>query len=89
MTLRYMALSLISLTLLMAGFLALAAPAPFQGPLLVPAEAPLAWPTAIAGLAMLHQPIFLADLVGLLLLGLAVLEIWVVAVTWEAKRRRR
>ena len=87
---RYVALSLISLTLLTAGILALAVPDPYRGPLLVPvpADAPLAAPTNFLGLALLQQPIYLADLVGLSLLAAAVLEIWVVALTWEALRRR-
>ena len=88
---RYVALSLISLTLLTAGILALVAPGSYRGPLLVPvpADAPLAASTNLFGLALLQQPIYLADLVGLALLAAAVLEIWVVALTWEAVRRRR
>ena len=91
MTRRYVALSLISLTLLTAGFLALAAPPPFQGPLVVPLPAnnPLAASTNLLGLSLLQQPIYLADLIGLSLLALAVLEIWVVGLTWEALRRRQ
>lgn len=86
-----MALSLISLTLLTAGFLALAAPDPFQGPLVVPmlANGPLSASASQLGLALLQQPIYLADLVGLGLLAAAVLEIWVVALAWEALRRRK
>lgn len=88
---RYVALSLVSLTLLTAGILALAAPEPLRGPLLVPLldGTPLAELRSFLGRALLQQPIFLADLIGLLLLAAAVLEIWVVALTWEALRRRR
>ena len=91
MTRRYVALSLISLTLLTAGILALAAPEPFRGPLLVPVpvDNPLAAPTNFLGLSLLQQPIFMADLLGLSLLALAMLEIWLVALTWEVRRRRR
>lgn len=91
MTSRYLALSLISLTLLTAGFLALVAPDPYRGPVLVPvaADNPLAAQTNLLGLALLQQPIFLADLAGLILLGLATVEIWAVAFTWEARRRRQ
>ena len=88
---RYAALSLISLTLLAAGIVALAAPEPFRGPLLVPvpADTPLAGPATALGLAVLQQPIFLADLIGLSLLAAAVLEIWLVALAWETTRRRQ
>jgi hypothetical protein len=88
---RYVALSLISLTLVVAGIVALAAPEPFRGPLLVPvpADNPLAAPTNVLGLALLQQPIFLADLVGLSLLAAAVVEIWLVALAWETMRRRQ
>jgi hypothetical protein len=91
MTTRYVALSLVSLTLLMAGIVALAAPGPFQGPLLVPvpADTPLAAQTNVLGLALLQQPVYMADLVGLGLLAAAVLEIWLVALAWEVGRRRR
>jgi hypothetical protein len=90
MTRRYVALSLISLALLTAGILALAAPEPWRGPLLIPvaASAPLAASAGVLGLALLQQPIYLADLVGLALLAAAVLEIWAVGLTWEIMRRR-
>ena len=91
MTRRYVALSLISLTLLMAGILALAAPERLQGPLVVPLPAnnPLAASTNLLGLSLLQQPIYLADLVGLSLLAAAVLVMWGVALTWEMLRQRR
>jgi hypothetical protein len=91
MTRRYVALSLVSLTLLTAGILALAVPSPYQGPLLVPvpANTPLAGPASVFGLSLLQQPVFLADLVGLALLAAAVLEIWVMALAWELLRRRQ
>jgi hypothetical protein len=89
MTRRYVALSLISLTLLTAGIVALAAPSPFQGPLLVPVPAALAAQTKFLGVALLQQPMYLADLVGLGLLAAAVLEIWAVALAWELTRRQQ
>ena len=71
--------------------MALAAPNPYRGLVLVPvpADNPLAAQTNILGLSLLQQPIFQADLVGLVLLGLATLEIWIVAFAWEARRRRQ
>lgn len=91
MTRRFVALSLVSLTLLTAGILALAAPEPYQGPLLVPvpANTPLAASTNLLGLSLLQQPVFLADLVGLALLAAAVLEIWLMALAWEVLCRRQ
>jgi hypothetical protein len=89
MTRRYVALSLISLTLLTAGIVALAAPPPFQGPLLIPVPAALAVHTNFLGLALLQQPMYLSDLVGLALLAAAVLEIWAVAFAWEIMRRHQ
>jgi hypothetical protein len=88
---RYVALSLISLTLLTAGILALAAPAPLRGPLLLPlpAEMPLAASNNLLALSLLQQPIFLADLLGLSLLAMSVLVTWGLALTWEALRRRQ
>ena len=83
---RYMALSLIPLVMLVLGFAALGAPEPFRGPLIV--AQPLS-PGAALGLSILTQPLYLADAVGLVLLALATLEIWVIAITWEYRRHRR
>ena len=83
---RYVALSLIPLVMLVLGFAALGAPAPFRGPLI--AAQPLN-PQFAFGLSILTQPLYLADAIGLVLLALASLEIWVIAITWEYRRHRR
>jgi hypothetical protein len=85
-TKRYAALSLIPLAMLVLGFAALGAPEPFRGPLL--AAQPFG-PGAELGLSILARPLYLADAVGLVLLALATLEIWVLAITWEYRRHRR
>jgi hypothetical protein len=88
---RYVALSLISLTLLTAGILALAAPPSLRGPLLLPLppDLPLAASNNLLAVSLLRQPIFLADLVGLSLLALSVLVTGGLALTWESLRRRQ
>lgn len=83
---RYVALSLIPLAMLVLGFAALGAPEPFRGPLI--GAQPLG-PQLALGLSILTQPLYLADALGLVLLALATLEIWVIAITWEYRRHRR
>jgi len=85
-TSRYAALSLIPLAMLVLGFAALGAPEPFRGPLV--AAHPLN-PQLTLGLLFLARPLYLADAIGLVLLALATLEIWVLAITWEYRRHRR
>lgn len=85
-TRRYAALSLIPLVMTVLGFAALGAPEPFRGPLV--AAQPLAAQLTL-GLLFLAQPLYLADAIGLVLLALATLEIWVLAITWEYRRQRR
>lgn len=83
---RYVALSLIPLVMLVLGFAALGAPEPFRGPLIV--AQPFS-PQLALGLSILTQPLYLADAIGLVLLALATLEIWIIAITWEYRRHRR
>jgi hypothetical protein len=85
-TRRYAALSLIPLVMLVLGFAALGAPEPFRGPLVV--AQPLN-PQLTFGLLFLARPLYLADAIGIVLLALATLEIWVLAITWEYRRYRR
>ena len=85
-TKRYAVLSLIPLAMLVLGFAALGAPEPFRGPLI--AAQPIA-PQLALGLSIFTQPLYLADAIGLVLLALATLEIWVLAITWEYRRHRR
>jgi hypothetical protein len=83
---RYVRLSLIPLLMSLLGFVALAAPDPFRGPLvLLPTWAPQ---TAVGAL-VLNQSLYLADAVGLVLLSLATLEVWILAIAWEYRHRRR
>lgn len=91
MSTRYTALSFLSLVTLILGLAALAAPAPFRGPLVapVPTELPVTGAAVTAGLSVLRQPIYLSDLVGLALLVIATLSIWVTAILWEVRRARR
>ncbi len=81
---HYSALSLIPLAMLVLGFAALGAPDPFRGPLL--ATQPFG-PNGLLGLGVFSQSINLADAIGLLLLALATLEIWILAITWEYRRQ--
>jgi hypothetical protein len=83
---RYAALSLIPLIMLVLGFAALSLPDPLRGPLVA---AQLLNPELALNVALLSQPLYLADAVGLVLLALATLEIWVLAITWEYRRHRR
>ncbi len=83
---RYMALSLIPLGMLLFGFAALGAPEPFRGPLI--AAQPFA-PAVSAGVTFFSQPLYLADALGLMLLALAMLEVWIIGITWEYRRHRR
>ncbi|HLE29486.1 MAG TPA: hypothetical protein VI793_15275 [Anaerolineales bacterium] len=80
---RYTALSLIPLAMSLAGFAALGAPDPLRGPLI--ATEPFG-PDGLLGL--FTQPMYLADAIGLVLLALATLEIWILAITWEYRRHR-
>jgi hypothetical protein len=83
---RYMALSMVPLGMLLLGFAALGAPEPWRGPLIAAQPAGQA---ANAGFAVLSQPLYLADALGLVLLALAMLEVWVIGITWEYRRHRR
>jgi hypothetical protein len=83
---RYSALSLIPLAMLLLGFAALSAPEPLRGPLI--AAQPFG-PDGLLGLRFFAQPLYLADAIGLVLLALATLEIWVLAITWEYRRHHR
>jgi hypothetical protein len=85
-TWRYTALSLLSLAMLLLGFAALGAPEPLRGPLLM--TQPLN-PASSLGLLAFPQPLYLSDVVGLLLLALTAFEVWVVAITWEVRRHRQ
>ncbi len=90
MTTRYTALSFLSLLTLILGLAALAAPAPYRGPMLVPvpADLPVTGTAVSLGLSLLRQPIYLADVVGLALLVVATLSIWAIAILWEVRRHR-
>lgn len=84
-TRRYTALALISLAMLLVGFAALGAPGPMRGPLV--SAGPFS-PGGLLGLSIFTQPLYLTDAIGLILLALATLEIWVIAITWEYRRQR-
>ncbi|MCC6188099.1 MAG: hypothetical protein IT318_03630 [Anaerolineales bacterium] len=87
---RYAALSLLSVAMLALGLAALAAPAPLRGPLLLEMPAPGRAGTSLAlGLMLLGPALHLADVAGLVLLTLATVEIWVLAIAWELRRHRR
>ena len=81
----YTALSLIPFAMLLMGLGALGAPDPLRGPLI---SADSFGPNGLLGLNIFAQPLYLADAIGLLLLALATLEIWVLAITWEYRRHR-
>lgn len=83
---RYMALSFTSLILIFLGFMALAAPAAFRGPLVV--ASPSLTSSATLGFPAFHQSLYLADAVGIVLLALATFEVWIIAITWEYRRQR-
>jgi hypothetical protein len=81
---RYTRLFVIPLAMLLLGFAALGAPLPFRGPLLFSGQvAPL--PTL--GLLFFKQALYLSDVIGILLLVVATLEVWVIALAWEYRRR--
>ncbi len=87
---RYAALSLLSVAMLALGLAALAAPAALRGPLLLELPAPDRAGTNLAlGLMLLGPALHLADVAGLVLLTLATVEIWVLAISWELRRHRR
>ncbi len=77
---RFAALSVIALVLFGLGLLALALPVPYQGPLL------MQW-GAGAQPAVLGPALYLADALGWLLLALALVMVWALAVAWERRRR--
>ena len=81
---RYTALSLIALAALLLGFAALGAPAPFRGPLLTAESAPS---SVALGLSILTQPLHLSHALGLILIAVATLTIWIIAIAWEHRRR--
>ena len=82
---RYRALSLIPLTMLLLGLAALGLPEPLRGPLVT--TRPVS-PGLAGGLNLLSQPLYLADAIGLVMLALAILEVWVIGITWEYRRQR-
>jgi hypothetical protein len=87
---RYAALSLLAVAMLCLGVAALAAPAPLRGPLVVQVPRPESTGTNLAlGLMLLGPALYLGDVVGVGLLVLATLEIWVLAIRWERRRRQR
>lgn len=79
---RYARLSVIPLLMLLLGFAALGAPEPLRGPLVYDSIA-----NPALGLAFFKPALYLADAFGLILLALAVFEVWVLAITWEYRRR--
>lgn len=79
---RYARLSVIPLLMLMLGFAALGAPETLRGPMIFNSVA-----NPALGLAFFKPALYLADALGLILLALAVLEVWVLAITWEYRRR--
>lgn len=80
----YARLSMIPLLVLVLGFIALAMPAPWQGPMVF-RHSLTAGPTT--GLMFLMPTLYFADALGLLLLSLATLEIFVIALAWEHRCR--
>ena len=83
---RYVALSLIPSGMLLLSFVALVAPGPFRGPLILAQPFRLA---LLTGFLFPTQPLYLADAVGLILLALAGLGVWIIAITWEYRRQWR
>jgi len=83
---RYAALSLIPLGMLLLSFVALVAPGNFRGPLILAQPFRL---NLLAGFLLPTQSLYLADAVGLILLSLAALAVWIIAITWEYRRQRR
>jgi len=83
---RYAALSLIPLGMLLLSFVALIAPGPFRGPLILAQPFRL---SLLSGFLFPIQPFYLADAVGLILLIFAALAVWVIAITWEYRRQWR
>lgn len=79
---RYARLSVIPLLMLLLGFAALGAPETLRGPLIFNSAA-----NPTLSLALFKPALYLADAIGLILLALAVLEVWVLAITWEYRRR--
>jgi len=85
-TKRYAALSLIPSGMLLLSFVALIAPGPFRGPLLIAQPFQVA---LLTGFLFPKQPVYLADAIGLVLLALAALGVWIIAITWEYRRQWR
>jgi uncharacterized membrane protein len=83
---RYAALSLIPFGMLLLSFVALIAPGPFRGPLMIAQPFQV---TLLTGFLFPMQPVYLADAVGLVLLALAALGVWIIAITWEYRRQWR
>jgi hypothetical protein len=80
---RYVQLSLIPLLMLVLGFAAIGAPDPFRGPVIFEQAS-----GASLGLALFTRSLYLADAIGLVLLAFATLEVWVIAIAWEYRRRK-
>ena len=88
---RFLALSLIALVLFGLGLLALELPEPYQGPMLLlwrDADDPGA-PPALAGLNLLGSAFYTSDAIGLVLLALALVMVWALALAWERRRHHR
>ena len=83
---RYAALSLIPSGMLLLSFVALIAPGPFRGPLMIAQPFRL---TLLTGFLFPTQSVYLADAVGLVLLAFAALGVWIIAITWEYRRQWR
>jgi hypothetical protein len=77
---RYARLSVIPLIMLLLGLAALGAPEALHGPVIVASGSSL-------GLPYFSSALYLSDAVGLILIALAILEVWVLAITWEYRRR--
>lgn len=81
---RYTRLFVIPLAMLLLGFAALGAPLPLRGPLLFNSQF-ATLPTL--GLLLFKHALYLSDVIGILLLVVATLEVWVIALAWEYRRR--
>lgn len=81
---RYARLFMIPLVMLLMGFAALGAPPLLRGPIIF--NSTLA-PSAMLGLSVFKHALYLSDALGLILLALATLEVWVIAIAWEYRRR--
>lgn len=81
---RYTRLFVIPLAMLLLGFAALGAPAPLRGPIIFNSQF-ATLPTL--GLLLFKHALYLSDVIGILLLALATLEVWVIALAWEYRRR--